>query len=122
MSSFTNLTRPSCSSARAASTGSTARHGPHHGAQKSTTTGVSARRTSASKPASVTSSTECRLQPAGECAEAQHRHLPESLEHDRAAHLRAALLAVDEADRHLDDAEPGPQCPVGGFDLERVAT
>src|SRR5215211_5114026 len=37
--------------------GETRRHGTHHGAQKSTMTGLSARRTSLSKVASVTSAT-----------------------------------------------------------------
>src|SRR6185312_6099819 len=121
MSSFTNLTLP-WSAASAVRTGSTAWHGPHQGAQKSTTTGVSACRTSCSKVASVSSSTAATLQTAGQCPEAEHRHLPDRLEHDRAAHLRAAVLAVDESDRDLDDPEAGSERPVRPFDLERVAT
>src|SRR5262249_1791423 len=121
MSSLTNRTRPSCSWARAASTGSTAWHGPHHGAQKSTTTGMSACSTSASKLASVTASTACRLQASGERPEPEKRHLPDRLEHDRTAHLRAAVHAVDEGDRHLFDPESGAQRAVGGLDLEGVA-
>src|SRR5919206_4620770 len=108
MSSLANVTRPSYSEASCSSTGSTARHGPHHGAQKSTTTGVCERRTSSSKVASVICCTDPRLQLAGDGPEAQRRHLPDRLEHDRAAHLRAAFLAVDEGDRDLRDAKSGP--------------
>ena len=35
---LTTLTRPACSRANASSIGLTIRHGPHHGAQRSTTT------------------------------------------------------------------------------------
>src|SRR4051812_44947946 len=121
MSSLANFTRPSCSAASSVRIGSTARQGPHHGAQKSTTTGVEDCRTSCSKVASVSSSTRSTLQTAEEGAETENGHLPDRLEHDRAAHLRAAVLAVDEGDRDLDDAEAGSQGPVGGFDLEGVA-
>src|SRR3954471_4054094 len=121
MSSLANLTRPSCAAASSVRIGSTARHGPHHGAQKSTTTGFADCRTSCSKVASVSSSTTSTLQTAEEGADTEKRHLPDRLEHDRAAHLRAAVLAVDEGDRHLDDAEAGPQRAVGGLDLEGVA-
>src|SRR4051812_26939313 len=141
MSSLANLTRPSCAAASSVRIGSTARHGPHHGAQKSTTTGFADCRTSCSKVASVSSSTTSMLstgdraepgrppsgiasdasEPAEEGADTEKRHLPDRLEHDRAAHLRAAVLAVDEGDRHLDDAEPGAQRAVGGLDLEGVA-
>src|SRR5207253_9831297 len=120
MSSFTNSTL-SVSPASCSSTGVTARQGPHHGAQKSTTTGFPARRTSRSKLASVTSRTRNRLQPPRERPDAQERHAPHGLEHDRAAHLRVALLAVGERDRHLDDAEARALCPVGRLDLEGVA-
>src|SRR6266511_4384151 len=44
------------------------------------------------------------LEAAEERREAEGRHLPHGLGHDRAAHLRTAHLAVDEVDRHLDDA------------------
>src|SRR5215210_4165480 len=113
MSSFANLTRAPCASSSSRRTGSTARHGPHQGAQKSTTTGVSGCRTSCSKVASVSSSTRAMLQAPPERAEAQRRDLPDRLEHDPAAHLRAAALAVGERDRNLDDAEAGPQSAVG---------
>ncbi len=56
MSSFANLTREPCSSSSWRRIGSTAWHGPHQGAQKSTITGVSAWMTSCSKLASVSSS------------------------------------------------------------------
>ena len=57
MSSITNSSS-SVSPASSSSALVTALHGPHHGAQKSTTTGRSARRTSCSKLASVTSRIE----------------------------------------------------------------
>src|SRR5690349_6130549 len=44
-----------CATASSSRTGATARHGPHQGAQKSTRTGLSFLRTSASKVASVVS-------------------------------------------------------------------
>src|SRR6476659_4865780 len=44
-----------CATASSSRTGATARHGPHQGAQKSTRTGLSFWRTSASKVASVVS-------------------------------------------------------------------
>src|ERR1044072_8500952 len=121
MSSFANFTRWPYSSSSWRSTGSTARHGPHHGAPKSTITGVSACRTSCSKVASVSSFMRTMLQPPREGPEAQGRDFPDRLEDDAAAHLRAPVPAVDKGDRHLDDAEAGAQRPVGGLDLEGVA-
>jgi hypothetical protein len=50
---FTTLALPSYSLATSSSTGPTIRHGPHHGAQKSTRTGTSLLTTSSSKFASV---------------------------------------------------------------------
>jgi hypothetical protein len=41
-STFTTLRCPACRSARSSSTGEIIRHGPHHAAQKSTTTGTEA--------------------------------------------------------------------------------
>src|SRR6186713_148269 len=54
---FTSLTRPPKSCATLSRVGPSVRHGPHHGAQKSTTTGTvfEAARTSVSKVAVVTS-------------------------------------------------------------------
>src|SRR5262245_56236669 len=114
MSSFANTTRPASSSSSSAKTGSTARQGPHHGAQKSTTTGVSARRTSCSKVASVSSSTATMLQAAGQRPEPKHGHLPDRLDDDAVTHLRATFLPVDEADRHLDHAKPRAHRAIGG--------
>src|SRR5881227_57741 len=57
---------------------------------------------------------------AAESGQAERGHLPDCLRHDRAAHLRAALLAIDEVDRDLDDAKPREGRPVGRLDLERV--
>src|SRR5690606_27201848 len=56
---LTTLTRPSNSRATLSMIGVSARHGPHHGAQKSTTTGCDfeASMTSRSKVAVVTSMT-----------------------------------------------------------------
>src|SRR5205823_3788531 len=94
MSSFANLTRGPYSSSSWRKIGSIAWHGPHQGAQKSTTTGPSAWRTSCSKVASLSSCTAPMLQP----TEAKRRDLPDRLEKDRLAHLRAAPLAIDERD------------------------
>src|SRR6476646_2383438 len=105
MSSLPNTTRSPCSVSSSCRIGSTALHGPHHGAQKSTITGRSACRTSCSKFWSVSSSTAAMLQAAEQCLEAEERHLPDRLEDDCAAHLRVAFLAVGEADRDLGDAE-----------------
>src|SRR6187551_953802 len=138
MLSFVNSTRPPSVSARSASTGSTALQGPHQGAQKSTTTGRSARTTSASNVSSSTSrmpeTYRCRERPcpgarhpdmALEAAEqssgAERRHLPDRLEHDPLAHLGAADLAIGERDRNLDDPKARSQGAVRGLDLERVA-
>src|SRR3954447_14535113 len=122
MSSLPNTTRSPCSVSSSCRIGSTALHGPHQGAQKSTITGRSACRTSRSKFSSVSSSTAAMLQAAEQRLEAEKRHLPDRLEHDRAAHLRVALLAVREADRDLDDTEALAQSPVGRLDLEGVAS
>ena len=56
--SFTNFARPVCFAAIFSTTGANARHGPHHGAQKSTSTGKSLLRTSASNVFSETSGNE----------------------------------------------------------------
>src|SRR5687768_4507491 len=53
--SLRNSTLPSYSSASSSTIGATMRQGPHHGAQKSTSTGLSAWRTSSSQLVSVTS-------------------------------------------------------------------
>src|SRR5579872_3738367 len=115
MSSLTNSARP-LSSASSWSSGAIARHGPHQGAQKSTTTGRSDASTSCSKLASVTSRIPGTL-----AAEAQQRHAPHGLEHDRPAHLRASTRAIGEDDRHLDDPEARLPRAVGRLDLERIA-
>src|SRR5438093_13440261 len=111
MFSFANSTRPACFSARSASTGSTALQGPHHGAQQSITTGFSAWTAAVSKVSSVISRTTAGYRPsetAGQGSEAKGRDLPDRLQDDRLAHLRAADLAVGERDRNLDDPEAGP--------------
>src|SRR5580765_721512 len=91
------------------SIGVTALHGPHHGAQKSTTTVLPVWRTSCSKLASVTSRIAASLQTPCERAQPHERHLPDRFEHDRAIHLRVTLLPVDEGDRYLDHPEPCAQ-------------
>src|ERR1700761_674995 len=55
--SWTTLSWLARSLAISSTTGATMRHGPHHGAQKSTSTGTSDSRTSAWKLLSVTSAT-----------------------------------------------------------------
>src|SRR5207253_6925740 len=114
-----NSTLPPVCSSSCSRIGWIARHGPHHGAQKSTTTGRAAPSTSASNPASVTS--RIASEPTGERRGLEQRHLPDGLDDDRAAHLRMPLRAIGEADRHLDDAEPRAQRPVRRLDLEGVA-
>ena len=59
VSTFASTTLPSRAAAACSSTGPSARHGPHHSAQKSTTTGTSCERaiTSRSKSCSATSIT-----------------------------------------------------------------
>src|ERR1700693_3692105 len=104
------------STGNSARMGSSALHGRHQGAQKSTTTGLSARRTASSKSLSVTSRTTANLQAAGERPEPQPGPLPDRLEHDGAAHLRLAHGPVGEKDRDLDHAEPLAQGPVGRLD------
>src|ERR1700722_17588715 len=103
MSSLTKSTL-AVSPASCSSTGLTARQGPHHGAQKSTTTGLSALRTSCSKLASVTSRIPMpRLQAPAQRPQPQLRDLPCRLGDDPLAHLRMPALAVAEGDRHLAD-------------------
>ena len=57
---LTKASRSACSDSSSSRTRPTALQGPHHGAQKSTTTGRPAPRTSSAKPASVTSTTLTR--------------------------------------------------------------
>ena len=52
--SFANRTRPAISDASSSSTGAIIRHGPHHAAHRSSTTGSGERSTSAENVASVT--------------------------------------------------------------------
>src|SRR5436309_10116833 len=105
MFSFANSTFPRDVPSSSARIGSTALHGPHHGAQKSSTTGTSAPRTSRSNVLSVTSNTppdgtrgpppgSWRSQPAGEGGEPEQRHAPDGFDDDRPAHLRAAPRAI----------------------------
>src|SRR5262245_8515101 len=124
--------------------GAMIRHGPHQGAQKSTSTGRSASSTSAWKLLSVTSSrlpatcAPCRVRVASEhiarghrdrtsgpgaslSPEPQRRHLPDCLEGDPRGHLRLSLAPLAEPDRHLGDREAGLDRPVGELDLEPVA-
>src|SRR3954447_17111293 len=54
MLSFAIVSLSRCSAAISSSTGATILHGPHHSAQKSTSTGLSLPRTSLAKLASVT--------------------------------------------------------------------
>ena len=113
--------------------GCTTRHGPHQGAQKSTSTGLSESRTSDWKLASVTSvslpgtfvssgsgcrwchitiQNEARLSAVialtlAPAADGPHRgDPPDRLGEDRPAHLRVPLSAVAKHDQHLDDPEP----------------
>src|SRR6267143_4169146 len=115
MSILTNSTL-SVAPASSSRAGSIALHGPHHGAQKSTTTGRPACRTSCSNVSSVTARIGLTLP-----AEPEERHPPDRFEHDRLAHLRAAGRAVDERDRDLDRLEARALRPIRHLDLEGVA-
>ena len=116
-SMFSRTSATPRSAAIASSSGSIALHGLHQGPRSRRSSARRAASTSVSKVASVTSLTAVLRS----AAQPQQRHLPDRLEHDRARHLRAADLAVDEADRHLPDAEALAQRAVGQLDLERVA-
>src|SRR4051794_9940578 len=131
--SLTTFRAPLRSLAISSSTGATTRHGPYHGAQKSTSTGVSASRTSAWKLLSVTSFTGPAIDaPFGfrgrvlllaiqsvvppEAGNQEH-----GLARDAPAHLRPAELPVAEDDRHLDDAKAPADRPIRQLDLEGIA-
>src|SRR5213592_313753 len=135
MFSFANSTFPDVRCSSSSRIGSIALHGPHHGAQKSTTTGTSAASTSRSNVESLTSNTGGIVAGAssGTCSTSAERDGPDlrvagdqkrrlsaarrsagtfqtasaTIERlifdplDRAAHLRPAVLAVDEVDRHF---------------------
>src|SRR3954454_23932943 len=115
MSSFTNET-PVLAAASSSSAGSIALHGPHHGAQKSTTTGCSASSTSLSKVASVTLRIGLTLP-----VQAQQGHRPHRFEHDRLAHLRVTRGAVGERDGDLEHPKARLLRAVGHLDLEGIA-
>src|SRR5262249_46362519 len=66
--SFVTRTRPAISAASSAITGAIIRHGPHHGAQASTSTGSGERSTSEAKVASLTVSGSAAM-----CSGALHR-------------------------------------------------
>ena len=126
--------RSSRSSAISSSTGATTRHGPHQGAQKSTSTGLSDSRTSAWKFASVTSLERCHLVLLVRSVDLHYTERVAAVSSGAAAaaparppRRRSASVifdcppAVAEDDRHLDDAEAGADRAVGQLDLERVA-
>src|SRR3954451_14105910 len=130
--SFTTR-RSSRSSLISSSTGATMRHGPHQGAQKSTSTGVSDSRTSAWKLSSVTwvmvpamrvppgrvgVASRSIVPPAGP---AKRGHEPGGLQRDPPRHLRAALAALPEDDRDLLHAQPRADGAPRQLELERVA-
>ena len=117
MSIFTKSTL-SVVPAISSSAGSIALHGPHHGAQKSTTTGPPACSTSCSKVASVTARIGAYSRP--------HSKPSRGTRHTASSTIvwlifDAPTVAVDERDRHLDHLEAGPFRAVCQLDLERVA-
>jgi hypothetical protein len=75
---FTILTLPAYSAASSSSAGPIWRQGPHHSAQKSTTTGMADLRTSASKVASVTATVFAPMvvSPGRELSAAEPRQAP----------------------------------------------
>src|SRR5947209_2124497 len=109
MFSFANAT-PGTSCSSSPRIVSIARHGLHHGAQKSTATGPPA--IAVSNVLASSSRIAPILETAGQSGETQHGHPRHGLEEDRAAHLRMSRRAVDEPDRHLDDGEAGTQRAV----------
>src|SRR5437868_375928 len=98
MFSFTKA-MPAVSCSSSPRIDSIARHGLHHGAQKSTTAGAPA--IAASKVLASTSRIAQILEAPDQRSEAEHGDARDRLEEDRAAHLRVPGGAVDEADRHL---------------------
>src|SRR5688500_1720850 len=107
------------------------RQGPHQGAQKSTSTGLSASSTSAWKLLSVTSSRlpatfapfadRVASENIASTPESQGGHLPDRLKRDSRRHLRLPLAALPKQDRYLRDREAGLDGLVGELDLEAVA-
>src|SRR3954447_16731412 len=134
-STFSFTTRKFSSSSLSSSRlGAMIRQGPHHGAQKSTSVGVSDSSTSAWKLESVTSGmfpaigspVQGRLAtksivPRSRAPHPQRGHLPDRLDRDPRAHLRDTRLTITEDDRHLDDAEACLDRAVGELDLETVS-
>src|SRR3954447_18865674 len=104
------------------------RHGPHQGAQKSTSTGLSASITSAWKLLSVTSSrlpaTNAPSVDASEsiasASEAHSGYLPHRLQRNPGRHLRVPLATFPKPDRYLLHPESRPDRPIGQLDLEAV--
>src|SRR5947209_1263298 len=116
MLSLANANVPAASDSRSSSTASTARHGLHHGAQKSTTIGVPAMAAS-----NVSASSSRMSELSAQRSEPELRHARDRFEEDRAAHLRLAGRPVGEADRHLHHLEPCSYRAVRPFDLEGIA-
>src|SRR4051794_15683330 len=127
------MRRSSRSAAISSSDGAITRHGPHQGAQKSTSTAFSCSMTSAWKLPSVTSlmspatsaplivvASESIARVSG-APRAQRGHLPDRLDRDPRAHLGRSLGAIAEHDRDLLHAEPRLDGTVRDLDLEPVA-
>src|SRR5271169_1473958 len=95
--SLTILTLPLSELEISSSAGAIMRHGPHHSAQKSTTTGPLALRTSVSNVASVTFSTMKNLVFAGESATRGCRTYEPSSGASRHSHRSVTGLGSDFA-------------------------
>ena len=122
-SSLTNLIRPSCSASSCARIGSTA-------LARARTTAPRSRRRPASRPAAtlLLEGLVGELEHAVEstavpCSAGGRSSGTFQIASSTIARLifEPPALAVDERDRHLDDAEAGPERAVGRLDLERVA-
>src|SRR4051812_602842 len=122
------MRRSSRSAAISSSEGAITRHGPHHGAQRSTRTAFSFSSTSAWKLPSVTSlmspatSAPLLVRVASESIATgpQRGDLPDRLERDPGRHLRRTRLAIAEHDRYLAHPIARLDRPVGQLDLETV--
>ena len=97
------ILRSSRSAAISSSTGATTRHGPHQGAQKSTSTGCSDSMTSAWKLVSVTSVSACHVGLLGRCRSTCH--YTKCSDRSRRAVASAYMTARGEAQQVRRDVD-----------------
>ena len=122
MSSFANLTFGPYSSSSWRRTGSTARQGPHQGAQKSTIDRglglqdllLEGRVGQLVHKSNATAASRAPGAAVVGTFQIASSTMPRLI-------FEPPALPVDEGDRHLDDTEAGPERAVGRLDLEGVA-